>query len=239
MIAQPNFRSATIIHENLIAVERFKTTVKMDKPIYTGIAVFELSKLRMYQYYYDCIKKVYPGKKSELLMTDTDSFIIEIETEDLYKDMLENHEHFDFSGYSPQHPMFQGLSPEAITNLREKNKKVLGKMKDELNGDILLEFAGIRAKAYSLKWKICGGIKECQKLKGIKRGTVEKTIHHEHFLDCLNNDSTLYRHFNTFRSYNHKLQTINQNKLALTNYDDKRWIMPDGINTRAYGHYRI
>ena len=64
-------------------------------------------------------------------MTDTDSFILEIQTEDLFKDMLENHELFDFSGYSSEHSMFQGLSSAVIKNLREKNKKVLGKIKDE------------------------------------------------------------------------------------------------------------
>ena len=257
LFSQPNYRSHTIIHEDLIAVERFKPTVKMNKPIYTGITVFELSKLFMYQFYYDFIKKIYPGEKSKLCMTDTDSFILEIETDDLYKDMFENHELFDFSGYSSEHPMFQGLSSDVIEHLRVKNKKVLGKMKDELNGYLLLEYVGIRPKAYSLKYekiefydkdgkvskkptnqsKVI--ITESEKLKGIKKSAVEKTIHHEHFLDCINNDAPLYSQFNTFRSYNHKISTITQNKLALCNYDDKRRIMEDGISTLAYGHYRI
>ena len=254
---QPNYRSTTIINENLIAVERYKTTVKMNKPIYTGVTVFELSKLFMYQFYYDYIKKTYPGEKSTLCMTDTDSFILEIETEDIFKDMLENHELFDFSGYSSEHSMFHGLSSEVIKNLKEKNKKVLGKMKDEMMGLILLEYVGIRPKAYSLKHEKIefvdehGNISkkpteqtmlviaESEKLKGIKKSTVEKTIHHEHFLDCVNNDTLLHRQFNSFRSYNHKMTTITQNKLALCNYDDKRWILGDGINTHAYGHYKL
>ena len=257
LAAQPNYRSSTILHENLIAVERYKTTVKMNKPIYTGVTVFELSKLFMYQFYYDYIKKTYPGDKSKLCMTDTDSFILEIETEDLYKDMLSNHELFDFSGYSSEHSMFQGLSTEDIKNLREKNRKVLGKMKDEMMGLILLEYVGVRSKAYSLKHekmefvdehgKISKKptkqsklvIAESEKLKGIKKSTVEKNIHHEHFLACVNNDRTLHAQFNSFRSYNHKMTTITQNKLALCNFDDKRWIEDDGINTYAYGHYKL
>ena len=173
------------------------------------------------------------------------------------KDMLKNHEQSDFSGFSPQHPMFQDLSSDEIEYLRAKKAKKVGVMKDEINGYLLLEYVGIRPKAYSLKYEKIefydedgeiskkptnqskAIVTESEKLKGIKRGTVEKTIHYEHFLDCINNDSTLYSQFNTFRSYNHKLKTITQNKLALCNYDDKRWIMNDGINTLAYGHYEI
>ena len=125
------------------------------------------------------------------------------------KDMLKNHEQSDFSGFSPQHPMFHKL-PENIERLRVKNvKKKVGCMKEEMNGNILLEFVKIRVKAYSLKRVTYGeNFKECQKSKGIKRGTVEKTIHHNHFLDCVQNDSVLYSQFNTFRSYNHKISTI-------------------------------
>ena len=68
------------------------------------------------------------------------------------KDMLKNHEQFDFSRFSAEHPMFQSLSSDKIEHLRAKNAKKVGFMKDEMNGDILLEFVGIRAKAYSLKW---------------------------------------------------------------------------------------
>ena len=62
---------------------------------------------------------------------------------------------------------------------------------------------------------------------------------YSNFLDCVQNDSVLYSQFNTFRSYNHKIFTITQNKLALTNYDDKRYIMDDGINSLAYGQHKL
>ena len=170
--------------------------------------------------------------------------------------MLVDADFFYWSAYS-DHPVFTDMSAICIEELRARNKKKIGKMKDELNGYLLLEFVGIRAKAYSLKHEKLefidehGNISktpteqsklviaESEKLKGIKKSAVEKNIHHEHFLDCVNNDRTLHSQFNSFRSYNHKMTTITQNKLALCNFDDKRWIKDDGIDTYAYGHYKL
>ena len=102
--------------------------------------------------------------------------------------MLKNHEQSDFSGFSPQHPMFQDLSSDEIEYLRAKKAKKVGVMKDEINGYLLLEYVGIRPKAYSLKYekiefydedgKISKKptnqskviVTESEKLKGIKRG---------------------------------------------------------------------
>ena len=253
---QPNYRCHTIINENLIAVERFKPTVKMDKPIYTGISVFELSKLSMYKFHYELIKKIYPGQKSKVCMTDTDSFVYEIETENIYDDMRQHHEHFDLSNFEDDHPMFCNDNADTIKHLKNKNKKVLGKMKDELAGKTLLQFVGIRPKAYSLKYeemvfldeqgKVSKEpthrpelrISESKKLKGIKKSTVENDIRHEHYMNCLHNGDPLHATMTTFRSHDHKMSTRTQNKLALCNFDDKRWIMEDGISTYAHGHYK-
>ena len=153
---QPTYRLHRNIHENLVAVERWKDTVMLDKPIYTGASVLDLSKLLMLDFHYGYIKEMYPGKKSVLGFSDTDSLLYKIESKDIYRDMRENHEHFDLSNYSESHRIFErDVLPdgtpdiETIRWLKKKNKKKVGKMKDEAAGDLILEFVGLRSKAYA------------------------------------------------------------------------------------------
>ena len=94
----------------------------------------------MYQFWYDHLKNKY-NNKGELVYTDTDSFIVQVETDDVYKDMLENKNLYDFNNYPINHPNYD------ITN-----KKVLGKFKDELNSLIITEFIGLKPKMYSFDY---------------------------------------------------------------------------------------
>ena len=256
LASQPTFQSYTIFHEHLIAVERYQSSVKMDKPIYTGISVFELSKLLMYEFHYDYIKEKYSGEKSKLCFTDTDSLLYQIETDDLYGDMLENHERFDFSEYPDDHPCFTGRDQESVSLIKMENKKVIGKMKNELKGNLLLEFVGVKSKAYSYEYKNrvfldADGkeveeelgiskfvISECKKLKGIHKYVVKRGINHKDYKETIYEGKRLHVNMRTFRSFGHQIKTISQNKLALSNYDDKRLILDDGISTLAHGHYR-
>ena len=255
LASQLTFRSYTIFHDKLIAVERYQTTVKMDKPIYVGVTALELSKLVMYDFHYNFIKKEYPGERSKLCFTDTDSFLYKLQTNDIHADILANNERFDLSEYKDNHRMFEGLSKEEIRHIKQKNKKVVGKFKDELKGNLLLEFVGLRAKAYSYQYEKEvfvdeNGIEvdeetmftkliidEAKKLKGIKKYVVANTIHFDQYKQSLLEGIKLYVEMKTFRSYGHKLSTISQNKLALSRYDDKRYILQDGVSTIAHGHY--
>ena len=97
-ISKPQFLSSKIYSDS-IAVKRERKCVKLNKPVYVGVAVFDLSKLHMYKFHYDFIKEKY-GDNSKLLFTDTDSLIYHIKTDDIYKDFKENKELFDFSDYS-------------------------------------------------------------------------------------------------------------------------------------------
>ncbi len=115
---KPNFDKNTVFCENLIAVHMKKTQLKLDKPIYLGASILDISKTLMYDFHYDYIKKNY-GQKSKLLFTDTDSLCYEIQTEDFYKDISGDVERvFDTSNYSKDH-----LSKIPTG----KNKKVIGK----------------------------------------------------------------------------------------------------------------
>ena len=121
----PTLKNRHIINDSLVGVEKIKQVVKLNKPIYIGMAILDLSKLHMYEFFYDVLKPKY-GEKIKLAYTDTDSFVTHIETDDVFKDFREIGEHMDFSDYPVDHP-----------NHSTANTKRIGKFKDEVNGQII------------------------------------------------------------------------------------------------------
>ena len=96
-----------------------KTSVKMNKPIYLGLAILSLGKIKMYEYWYDEMKPKY-GNRIRLCYMDTDSFIMHIKTEDFYEDIAKDVEKkYDTPNYTVERPLPMGL-----------NKKVISMMKD-------------------------------------------------------------------------------------------------------------
>ena len=239
LCSKPTFRGYKIFHDNLIAIERYKSVVNLNKPIYTGVTVLDLSKLHMYQFHYEFIKKEYPGDKSLLTFSDTDSLLYVLQTNDIYKDMLNHHNLFDFSNYPDEHKMFNRLDKKMIGYLKKKNKKVIGKFKDELEGKTLLEFIGLRAKVYSFIYEDDDKNVEVQKCKGMKKSVVRKKINHDHYKRCLFEGTPHYEEMNVFKAKKHQISAVTQRKLALSQFDDKRYILNDGITSLAYGHYKI
>ena len=225
--AKPNYKSCKIFNENLISVHMKKTSLTMNKPVYLGMCILDLSKTIMYDFHYNYIKPKY-GEKAKLLFTDTDSLMYEIETEDFYKDISGDvKDRFDTSDYPENHP--SGI-PTGI------NKKVLGMFKDEVAGKRIKEFVGLRAKLYSF---IMEDGKENKRCKGVKKQVVESSITHEDYKTCLRTGKEQLRKQNILRSYDHEIFTEEVNKIALSSIDDKRYILDDGIHTLAWGHYRI
>ena len=225
--AKPNFKSCKIFNENLISVHMKKTSLTMNKPVYLGMCILDLSKTIMYDFHYQYIKPKY-GTKAKLLFTDTDSLMYEIETEDFYKDISKDvKDRFDTSDYPENHP--SGI-PTGI------NKKVLGMFKDEAAGKIIKEFVGLRAKLYSF---IMEDGKENKRCKGVKKQVVESSITHEDYKTCLRTGKEQLRKQNIIRSYEHEVFTEEVNKIALSALDDKRHILSDGIHTLAWGHHKI
>ena len=227
LIAKANYDSHRVFSENLISVHLKKVSLTMNKPVYLGMCILELSKTIMYEFHYEYIKLKY-GEKAKLLFTDTDSLMYEIETEDFYKDISGDVEkRFDTSDYPENHP--SGI-PTGI------NKKVVGMFKDEANGKIIEEFVGLRAKMYS--YKMFEG-EENKKCKGIKKAVIKESITHEDYKKCLITQKEQLRKQYILRSYDHEIYGEEINKIALSSQDDKRYILEDGKNTLAWGHYRI
>ena len=225
--AKPNYKSCKIFNENLISVHMKKTSLTMNKPVYLGMCILDLSKTIMYDFHYNYIKPKY-GAKAKLLFTDTDSLMYEIETEDFYKDISGDvKDRFDTSNYPENHP---SDIPTGI------NKKVLGMFKDEAGGKNNKEFVGLRAKLYSF---IMEDGKENKRCKGVKKQVVESSITHEDYKTCLRTGKEQLRKQNILRSYEHEVFAEEINKIALSALDDKRYILNDGIHTLAWGHYKI
>ena len=220
---KPNFKSGILFGENLMGCEMGKIKVVMNKLVYLGQAILDLSKIIMYEFHYDYMKPKY-GDDLTLCYMDTDSLVYYIKTKEFYADIVDDvPTRFDTSGYCPNHPLSIGL-----------NKTVIGLMKDELGGAIMTEFVALRPKLYSYR-KLDGA--EDKKCKGIKKCVVKKTLSFDDHRNCLlANSGDVYRSQLMFRSTKHEVHTIEVNKIALNRDDDKRISKKDGISTLARGH---
>ena len=139
LVSQPNYHTCKRFSENLIAIELRKTKVYMNKPIYIGQAVLDISKTLMYKFFYDYLKPKY-GDKVKLCYMDTESFIFYVQTNDFYKDISNDViEWFDTSDYNKDDDRL----PTGV------NKKVIGKFKDELKGKVMNEFITLASKVYT------------------------------------------------------------------------------------------
>ena len=162
------------ISEDLPIIEMNKTRVKMNKPIYLGLSILDISKILMYEFWYDYMKPKY-GNDVKLCYMDTDSFIMNIKTEDFYKDIANDVEkRFDTSNYEVNRPLPTG-----------KNKKVIGSMKDKLGGKIITEFVTLRPKTYSY---LTDNGKEDKKAKGKKNWIIKRMIKFNDNKNCLLED---------------------------------------------------
>ena len=166
----------------------------------------------MYDFHYKSIKKHFDA---ELLFTDTDSLTYEVKSKDVYEEFFKHKHLFDFSNYPKDSKFFD-----------ETNKKVIGKMKDESEGKIIDEFVGLKSKMYSMK-NIDG--KESNTAKGVNIAT-----EFNEFKDTLFNKKILRHKMRRIQTKKHKLGTYEINKISLSCFDDKRFILNDGIHTLAY-----
>ena len=213
LVSEPNYH--TIIEMN-------KTKVKMNKPIYLGLSILDISKILMYEFWYDYMKPKY-GNDVKLCYMDTDSFIMNIKMNDFYKDIANDVEkRFDTSNYEVNRPLPTG-----------KNKKVIGLMKDELGGKIITEFVTLRPKTYSYLTDDC---KEDKKTKGTKKCVIKRMIKFNDYKNCLLKDEVILKSQQRFISKKHNVYTENINKTALSNNDDKRIVSSDKITSYPYGY---
>ncbi|XP_031358790.1 uncharacterized protein LOC116182394 [Photinus pyralis] len=253
-IAKPEFKSCAIFNENLVAVELNKLEVYLNKPIYVGQAILDLAKTTIYSFHYDYMMDRF-GDNCTVLYTDTDSLIYEIREQDPYMAIKNDcFKYYDTSDYDPNNPYGIPLV----------NKKVLGMMKDENNGQIMTDYVGLRSKLYTTKVlstkddliklqqkleaeeydedEIATIIKNyglTKKAKGIKKSVVETKITFDDYVECLETYKRKTTSQNLIRTDKHQVYSITQSKIALSPEDDKRYLIPDSFNTLPWGHYAI
>ena len=185
----------------MVGVELYKSSVWLNKPIFAGVTILDLSKLLVLDFHYNTIKRKY-GDRAKLLLTDTDSLMYHIETEDLYRDIQQDHTLYPgvFGSGAPSETLLQKLNcsdyPLTHPLYSAQNKKVVDKFKDESRGDVILESAGLRPKVYSFavgtsrkrtidEVRGAGEVQEHKKAKGIQRSVVKRHLRHQQFVDCL------------------------------------------------------
>ena len=168
LIASQSFDAFRIFSEDLAAVNMKKTKLYLNRPIYVGFTILDLSKVLMYEFHskYD--------RNAKLLFTDTDSLCYEIKTNDVYEDMLQDIDLFDTSDYAQDHSLY------SLTN-----KEVLGKMKDETHGIPIQEFVGLRPKMYSILYTENDKQVEKKTAKGIKKSVTKRKLRHTSYNECL------------------------------------------------------
>ena len=195
-------------YENCDSYTFKQNEVLMDKPIYLGFTVLELSKLLMYETYYDKLQPYFGQENIKLHYIDCDSFVLSIETENIINDLKNLEDLFDFSNLDKNHELFSN-----------KNKKVVGKFKIETAENIWIdEFVALRSKCYAFK---CGNNSK-NKLKGISKSQ-SKNIKFEEYYNCLFGREYQQECDNyILRSINHEMVLQKVKKSTLSIFDDKR-----------------
>ena len=208
LVSELSCHTMNYISEDLSIIEMKRTKIKMNKPIYLGLSILQISKLLMYEFWYDYMKPKY-GDNVKLCYIDTDSFIMNIKTEDFYKDIANDVEkRFDTSNYERDRPL-----PTV------KNKKVIGLMKDKLGGRVITDFVALRPKTYAYLTDDC---KEDKKAKGTKKCVIKRMIKFDDYKNCLLNGEVILKSQERFIIKRHDVYTENINKIALSSNEDKR-----------------
>ncbi|XP_069102148.1 uncharacterized protein [Argopecten irradians] len=236
--SRPSFQRFTIFNEDLTGVENVKLKLVLNKPVYVGQAILDLSKCIMYEFYYKYLKPKY-GDGMKLLFTDTDSFCYHVQCSDIYVDMSEDRHLFDLSNYPMEHFCHDST-----------NKKIPGFFKDETGGNPIAEFVGLLAKMYSFRYatpesftfenmRITTNVfKEKQVAKGISKATIKRDLRHEMYRECIFHKQNKMCEMHSIRSDRHQLYVYKINKSGLCAFDDKRWILPNLCDSYAFGHYK-
>lgn len=219
-ISAPNFKDLAIFSENLVAIQLDKPKVILDRPIYIGFSILELSKTHLYYFHYSVMKRLYPNN-IKLAYTDTDSLLYFVKTDDFYNDMKKNIKYFDTSNFTDNN----------IYGMPQANAKIPGYFKDEMGGDIISEFVGLRAKLYCIQSETA----TIKKAKGVTK-PITKKLDLKQYKRALYCNETLRDDMFIIKSKNHQLFTQKMSKVILNREDDKRQIIKNCCETLPWGH---
>ena len=243
LTSKPQFKTFHILDKDVSLVQTSKTKLVLNKPIYCGFMVLEHSKYMMSNFWYTVLKPKY-GDRIKLILSDTDSIIYGVYTQDGYKDLYDIREHnMDLSGYDKN---------TTLGKFHDTSKrKVPGYFSDERPTEILREVIALKPKMYSIETQklLCSNKypHDCSPAcfsghsitaKGIPK-KAQENIRHEEYREVLTQQSTTSITASSIRTVHHQIFTVDISKLGLSPYDDKKYIEDNGISTLSYGHWRI
>ena len=194
----------------------------MNKSVYLGMSILDISKTLMYEFQYDYVKPKYQDD-AKLCYMDTDNFIIHIETEDFYKDIADVEKWFETSNNNEDDKRSLPIS---------KIKKVIILFKDELRGKIMIEFVRLRGKTWSY---LRDDGSEHKKAKGTKKCVINRGIMFKNYKDCLFNNKVISKQHQRLKRNYHSVYTEQISKIPLSCNDDKRMQTFDKITTNPCG----
>ena len=211
-----------------------QTRIYTDKPIMVGQAILDKSKELMYHFYYDYLKPKYE-ENVKLMYMDRDSFLLEIETCDFFKDIKDDlKEWFDSCGYDTNM-----ILPNEYAEVREIKQKRIGMMKDELGKGDMTELVAFFPRVYAFEEsRLDNSLAEHKKAKGTNKNVTKKSPCFDLYKQCLFENKMFNCIQNRMKRSPISVDTIQINKISLKNYDNKRLrsfnvitIYPYGTNT--------
>lgn len=236
----PLYLRHEIINPDLAIVFEHYEKLNVKRPYYIGFSILEISKLIMYDFFYNVLQDHFGEKGVELIYSDTDSLAIQVKTTDILKDFSQLSFHMDFSNLDPSHPLYD-----------PKNKAQLFKLKEEFGFKPLSRLCAIKSKVYSFEMACnhdigMGSTGSClfcrnkrlnplniNRLKGIQKKTARQ-IHFEKYLKCVTETYIQRNTINQISSKRQKLSSLVLNKISLSSFDDKRYVFNCGVHTEPY-----
>ncbi|XP_064467558.1 uncharacterized protein LOC135378445 [Ornithodoros turicata] len=216
-LRKPNLKQFRALSSNVVLFQFAQSIVRMRQPLYLGFTILELSKVMMYDFYYNNLLRVAPDTR--LLYMDTDSYIVMLSDEKALAELADTH--LDTSGHSCDDSMYS-----------TKNKMVLGKFKNEMPHDHILGFCCLKPKLYALDLH---SKRRYNRAKGVKQCEAQK-LHYSMYIDSLK----LGEVYKVCQNLIVRKENINKSvcvtKVALNPLDTKRFICEDGIHTLPFGY---
>ena len=237
-VRDPGFDGYAYFNDNLMLARMKNVSVNFNKPIYLGATITELAKLHMFEFYYDVLCEHFGYENIRLCMTDTDSVLVELKCENIYKEIKAIQEKYDCPIDTST------MNPDMVQKyeILGRHNKEVGYFKPEAEPTVITEFVGLRPKVYSTKEQ--DNPEAHMRCKGTPKDSMAMYVRHESYLCCLfHNDlpENIRQHvdINVIQSKDHHIYSVKSSKVSLSCNDSKRFIMQDNVHTLAFGHYAI
>ena len=233
-VSKKTYKSQVIINNEMVIVTMRKPVVYYNTPYYIGFSVLDISKFIMYQYYYKVLRQYYKNyKQLQLLYSDTDSFILKIKTNDLIHDLKRLSHTFDFSNLPKNHLLFD-----------DSKRSKLFHFKEEFGLLPILRVIALGSKVYSIQSVCChefkshseiGHTKDKIIMKGVSK-TAQKCFTFDDYFLCLQKQIMMRALEYRILSKKQQISSTLVQKVAVSGFDDKRFILECGIHSRPYNY---